>query len=80
MAVKKKIFISVQQPGDDQSLFFRMWNLMSTESPLARRETETEMDAALGKVRQEVERYADQLRSQQTHIDEIKRLCHVPIG
>lgn len=70
MATKaKKIFIAVNQPGDDKSLFFRLWGLVNMEGPLTRLPTPTACRLAAD---------LERMRKQQVHIDEIKRLCHVP--
>lgn len=78
MATKqKKIVFAFRDPGNAQSMFFRMWKLMSLEEPLVRQDPD--LNAGLDKVRAEVERYQEQMRRQQVHVDEIKRLCHVPV-
>lgn len=74
---QKKIVFAFRHPGNEQSLFFRMWKLMTLEEPLARQDPD--LYEGLEKVRREVDRYQEQMRRQQVHIDEIKRLCHVPV-
>ena len=73
----KKVFVAFRDPGNDQSLFFRLWKLWSLEEPLVRQDPA--FHAGLEKVHRDVERYQEQMRRQQVHIDEIKRLCHVPV-
>lgn len=72
----KKIFTAFKHPGGDQSVFYRLWQLLDMESPLTRRDPVVEPE--LARVHDEIARFHDQMRRQQVHIDEIKRLCHVP--
>lgn len=74
MATRKRVFFSFNQ-GDGQSLFFRAWQLMNLEGPL----TPKTFTPDLGKIEREVGVFTAQMRRQQVHIDEIKRLCHVPV-
>lgn len=77
MSIKsKKIVFAFRQPGDDQSLFFRLWTLTNLEGPLARQDPSLEPE--LDRVRREVDRFTAQMQRQQVHVDELKRLCHVP--
>lgn len=77
MTIKsKKIFIAFKQPGDDQSVFYRLWQLVNLETPLMRQDPVVEPE--LARVHDEIARFQPQMRRQQVHIDEIKRLCHVP--
>lgn len=64
----KKVFIAVSQPGNDKSVFFRLWHLVNLDGPLAPLPEPTR-DLMAEKL--------EQMRRQQVHIDEIKRLCHV---
>lgn len=76
MAVRdKKVFVFEKNPGG-VGLFYRLWKLTMLEGPLAR--SEPDEDPGLCAVRKAVEGYAEQMRRQQVHIDEIKRLCNVP--
>lgn len=74
---QKKIFIAIPQPAGGQSLFFRLWSFLNNDQLSVKQEAEFE--PALRAVVTEVERWQDQMARQQAHIDEIKRLCHVPI-
>jgi len=74
----KRIFVAFTAGGSDQSLFYRLWRLRNMEGPLSRHPHE-ELTPHLEKVASQVEQYAAQMRRQQEHINDIKRLCHVPI-
>jgi len=56
--------------GTNQSLFYRAWRIMHLDGPLCPlpAPTLTPMSAEL-----------ERMRRQQAHVDEIKRLCHVPV-
>jgi hypothetical protein len=74
---QKKIFIAIPQPEGGQSLFFRLWSFMNNDQLSVRQEAEFE--PGLAKVAEEIDRWQHQMQRQQAHIDEIKRLCHVPV-
>lgn len=77
MAIKqKKIFIAVAPAGTDQSLFYRLWRFMNNDQLSVQQEVTFE--PGLRQVAADVERWQDQMQRQQVHVDEIKRLCHVP--
>lgn len=71
----KKIFIAAQ-PEKGESNFFWFWRLARHDGALARREAGD--DARLVALAEEVTRFSAQMQRQMQHIDEIKRLCHVP--
>lgn len=71
----KKIFIAVTPGGSDQSLFFRLWKLRKAVS-LGDAE---QFDGVIQKAFVDMQFYAEQMSRQQVHVDEIKRMCHVPI-
>lgn len=76
MPIKSKnIFVAVSDPGSDQSLFYRMYRLVGGKG----HGREQDLTPALKKVATELEQYGAQMRRQQDHIDEIKRMCCVPI-
>jgi len=72
----KKIFFAFNAGGSDQSLFYRLWKLRDLEGPLSR-PPQDDMPEKLKAIAIAVEQHAAQMRRQQAHIDEIKRLCHV---
>lgn len=79
MATKsKKVFVAFSNPGSDQSLFFKLYSL-GKGTPTSGL-MQPDLAPAMAKVAEELQRYAAQMRNQQDHIDEIKRLCHVPTG
>lgn len=57
-------------PGADQSSFFRLWQLINLDGPLCPLPNASKSQMS-GKL--------ERMRRQQVHVDEIKRLCHVPI-
>lgn len=76
---KKKIaIVAFEQPGSDQTLFYRLWKLAaSLHAPLTREDPDD--DRNLAAVRIAIEQHAAQMGRQKVHVDDIKRLCHVPI-
>lgn len=76
---KKTAIVAFQAPGSSQTLFYRLWRLaMMTDAPLARGDPSE--DPSLTAVRLAVVQHADQMKRQQVHVDDIKRLCHVRIS
>lgn len=71
MPTMKKVFLAYR-PFEGESLFFRLWRTGNAQMPLPE-------DDPLSMMSEQVRQFAAQMDRQQVHIDEIKRLCHVPI-
>lgn len=56
-------------PGDNQSLVYRLFRLICLDGPLC---------PLPSPERNQMAADIEQMRRQQVHVDEIKRLCHVP--
>lgn len=73
MSVVKKTHVTKTffafDPGDNQSLVYRVFRLICLDGPLCPLPAPdwNQMSTDI-----------EQMRRQQVHIDEIKRLCHVP--
>lgn len=74
MAIMKKApvkaFLCFDQTAFGSSRFFQIWQLLNSDGPLCPLPAPqvSEMSARI-----------ERMRRQQVHVDEIKRLCHVPI-
>lgn len=75
---KKTAIVAFAQPGTSQTLFWRLWKLAQMRDAPLLREDPSE-DPNLAAVRVAVEQHAAQMKRQQVHVDDIKRLCHVPL-
>lgn len=64
----KKVFIMMSSPSNKNPLFW-LWGLVNMEGPLTRPPAPARCELAAD---------LERVRKQQVHIDEIKRLCHVP--
>lgn len=58
-------------PGNNQSLVYRLFRLICLDGPLC---------PLPAPGRNQMAADIEQMRKQQVHVDEIKRLCHVPIA
>jgi hypothetical protein len=72
MAIKKKTAARNIQVGPEAlGLFFRLWQLINLDGPLCPL-PKPQGSPMAGDL--------ERMRRQQVHVDDIKRLCHVPIS